>query len=77
MDPIHPIAPLPPTLPPVAPAPMIGRIDRDSPRGTPEQQRRRRRPGQNPAGTDPDELGSATDERDGDDDSGLHINVTA
>ena len=76
MDPIHPIAPLPPNLPPVAPAPMIGRIDRDSPRRNPEQERRRR-PGQNPAVTESDEPGRALEQRDGDDDSGLHINVTA
>ncbi len=76
MDPIHPIAPVPPTLPPVAPAPMTGRIDRDRPRHDPEEERRRRRrprPEQDPA----DDLGYAVDERDGDDDPGLHINVTA
>jgi hypothetical protein len=57
---------------------MIGRIDRESPRPSPDdEKRRRRRPGQNSAGTDTDELGYAVEERDGDDDSGLHINVTA
>ena len=75
MDPIHPIAPLPPTLPPVAPAPMTGRVDRDS-RRAPEEERRRRRRAR-PDQASEDELGYTVDERDGDDDSGLHINVTA
>jgi hypothetical protein len=55
---------------------MIGRIDRDAHRGDPEDPRRRRRrprPEQDQA----DEVGYAVDERDGDDDPGLHIDVTA
>jgi hypothetical protein len=71
MDPIHPIAPVPPNIPPVAPPPLIGGIGRDDRRrGLDQDKRRRRRTGPSP--TDP-----ILDERDGDDDSGLHINVTA
>jgi hypothetical protein len=69
MDPIHPIVPVFPNIPPITPAPMIGRIDRDAPRDGPDQDKRRRRP--------PDPSPLASDERDGDEDSGLHINVTA
>jgi hypothetical protein len=29
MDPIHPIIPRPPNIPPVAPSPMAGKIDRE------------------------------------------------
>jgi len=71
MDPIHPISPVQPNITPITPAPLIGRTDRDGGRPGPDQDKRRRRP---PAqsSTDP-----ALDERDGDEDSGLHINVTA
>ena len=71
MDPIHPIAPVPPNIPPVSPTPLIGGIGRDDRRrGLDQDKRRRRPPSQGPA--EP-----ALDEREGDDDSGLHINVTA
>ncbi len=33
MDPIHPILPQPPNIPPVTEAPRVGRIDRDQRRG--------------------------------------------
>jgi hypothetical protein len=72
MDPIHPIIPLPPNIPPVTPAPLIGRIDREDRRRAPDDEQRRRRPGARPTTED-----HPVDERDGDDDSGLHINVTA
>jgi hypothetical protein len=70
MDPIHPIAPLPPNIPPVSPAPVIGRIDRGDPRRRAGDEQRRRRQ-RNP-------LPHAVDEHEHDDgDSGSHINVTA
>ncbi len=71
MDPIHPIIPVAPKIPPITPAPMIGRIDRDAARRGPDQDKRRRRP-PTPHLADP-----TLDERDGDDDPGLHVNVTA
>jgi hypothetical protein len=46
MDPIHPIVPQPPTIAPVPPAPMAGRIDRER-RREPDSgggQGRRKRP---------------------------------
>jgi hypothetical protein len=72
MDPIHPIIPVAPNIPPITPAPMIGRVDRDGARRGPDQDKRRRRQGRPEDPTIP-----VSDERDGDDDSGLHINVTA
>jgi hypothetical protein len=71
MDPIHPIIPVAPNIPPITPAPMIGRVDRDAARRGPDQDKRRRRP---PASAPTD---AGLDERDGDDESGLHVNVTA
>jgi hypothetical protein len=71
MDPIQQIVPVAPSIPPVTPAPLIGGIDRDERRrGTDEERRRRRQP--RPAGPS-----GASDERDGGDDSGLHVDVTA
>jgi hypothetical protein len=70
MDPIHPIIPVAPNIPPITPAPMIGRVDRDAARRGPDQDKRRRRP------PSPGANESGRDERDGDDGSGLHINVT-
>jgi hypothetical protein len=69
MDPIHPIVPVAPHIPPISPAPMIGKIDRDSARRSPDEDRRRRR---QPTPTPP-----ANDAEHGDDDTGLHVNVTA
>ena len=80
MDPIHPIVPVPPRIPSVTPAPMIGRVDREAARsGTGEDKRRRRRAqaGHDPAAEYDGDLGSAADEADGEEDSGLHIDVTA
>jgi hypothetical protein len=72
MDPIHPIIPIAPVIPTVTPAPLIGRIDRDNQQhDAGEGQRRRRRP------QPQDERDPADYTQDGDDDSGLHINVTA
>jgi hypothetical protein len=71
MDPIQQIVPVAPSIPPITPTPLIGGIDRkDRRRGTDEERRRRRQP--RPAG--PSE---APGERDGEDDSGLHVDVTA
>ena len=70
MDPIHPIIPVPPNIPPVTPAPLIGRIDRDDARQSADEGKRRRRPRPEPAL-------DATETLDGDDDTGLHISVTA
>jgi hypothetical protein len=47
MDPIHPIVPQSPVLPPVAPAPRAEAVNRDGPRSGGQQQtpqRRRRTP---------------------------------
>ncbi len=79
MDPIHPIAPIPPRIPPVGPAPMVGRIDRDGPHTSGgEDKRRRRRAQPGPDSTDPADqrLDYAADDPDGEPDTGLHIDVT-
>jgi hypothetical protein len=73
MDPIHPIAPVPPRIPPVAPAPLIGRIDRDSAREGAEQEKRRRRGASGPPPGGPDQLAGDA----GEDGPGTHIDVTA
>ncbi len=73
MDPIHPIVPLPPNIPPVTPTPLIGGIGRDDRRRSLDQDKRRRRPPtQAPADPVLEEHAG-----EGDDDPGLHINVTA
>jgi hypothetical protein len=72
MDPIHPLIPITPAIPTVTPAPLIGRIDRDNPQhdaGEGRPRPRRPRTQDVPDGADYSQ--------DGDDDSGLHINVTA
>jgi hypothetical protein len=79
MDPIHPIVPLPPTIAPVTPAPMVGRVDRDQPHGAPGDENRRRRRARSEHGSDAelaDGLGYVVGP-DGEDDEGLHVNVTA
>jgi hypothetical protein len=74
MDPIHPIIPIPPAIPTVTPAPLIGRIDRDNPHhDAGEDKRRRRRPQPQDGPSSPDQ----TYDVGGDDDSGLHIDLTA
>jgi hypothetical protein len=77
MDPLHPIIPIQPNIPPIAPAPMVGRLDRDAPHtGAGQDKRRRRRApadsGASSPGQDSLDYG-ADDEVDG----GLHIDVTA
>jgi hypothetical protein len=73
MDPIHPIVPVPPRIPSVSPAPLIGRTDRDSARQQAEEEKRRRR---RASGARPDgplrHAGNA-----GQDDAGTHVDVTA
>jgi hypothetical protein len=44
MDPIHPIVPQSPTLPPVTPAPRADAVNRDGGRQGSQQQPRRRQP---------------------------------
>ncbi|HSC04564.1 MAG TPA: hypothetical protein VLC49_14640, partial [Solirubrobacteraceae bacterium] len=70
-DPIHPIIPVAPNIPPITPAPLIGRIDRDGRRRGPDEDRRRRQPR-------PDDATSQTSgERDDEGEMGLHVDVTA
>jgi hypothetical protein len=69
MDPIQQIVPVAPSIPPITPTPLIGGIDReDRRRGTDEERRRRRR-------ARPEDPAAA--QHDGEDDSGLHVDVTA
>ncbi|HUA47945.1 MAG TPA: hypothetical protein VMA77_22095 [Solirubrobacteraceae bacterium] len=79
MDPLHPIIPVSPNLPPISPAPMVGGVGRDSSgAGAGQDRRRRRAQSQREAGGVPDhELDCADGYPDGEDDSGLHIDVTA
>ncbi|HET6865026.1 MAG TPA: hypothetical protein VFH80_03850 [Solirubrobacteraceae bacterium] len=72
MDPIHQIVPVAPRIPPITPTPLIGGIDRDRPRRGTEEEKRRRRQGRPEDPTSPPSGG-----RDGEDDSGLHVDVTA
>ena len=81
MDPIHPIVPVAPNIPSITPAPMAGRVDRDGARSNADQGGRRRRGGRGPESApatyvseDGQEYYPEAPE---DDDSGLHINVTA
>jgi hypothetical protein len=81
MDPLHPIVAIPPNIPPVTPAPTAGRVDRDGARtGADQERRRRRRPpgggGENSAASY-DGFDYPLDDADDEDDSGLHVNVTA
>jgi hypothetical protein len=80
MDPIHPIAPLASNIPSIRPAPMARPVDRDSSRsGHGSDQRRKRRSQQDGDPIDPgsDLFDYAEDYADGEDDSGLHVDVTA
>ncbi|HYB27471.1 MAG TPA: hypothetical protein VEF89_12700 [Solirubrobacteraceae bacterium] len=80
MDPLHPIIPVTPNLPPISPAPTVRGVGRDSSQaGGGQDQRRRRRaqPERGPGGLPGDELDYADESSDGEDDSGLHIDVTA
>jgi len=79
MDPIHPIAPVAPNITPVTPAPMAGRVDRDGARSDAYgDKRRRRRPDPGPAAqASVDGVEYVLEDGADDEDSGLHINVTA
>ncbi|HTU84963.1 MAG TPA: hypothetical protein VMF57_05275 [Solirubrobacteraceae bacterium] len=80
MDPLHPIVPIAPNIPPIMPAPLVGGVSRDSSRAGGGQDPGRRRRAQREPGQDgllDDELDYAADHSDGEDDSGLHIDVTA
>ena len=74
MDPIHPIVPVPPRIPPVSPAPLIGRIDREGAREKAEEEKRRRR--RAASGAPQNGPIHHADEADGDR-PGTHIDVTA
>jgi hypothetical protein len=69
MDPIHQIVPVAPSIPPITPTPLIAGIDREDRRRGTDEERRRRRPARP---EDP-----ASEQHDGEDDSGLHVDVTA
>jgi hypothetical protein len=70
MDPIHPILPVPPNIPPVTEAPRVGKLDRDQRR---DQGRDDKRPAQRrPPGRD-----AASDDSAPDAEPRPHIDVTA
>ena len=85
MDPIHPIIPQPPTIPPVAPSPMAGKIDRDRRRdentGGRHGGNRRARPDATVSihGDTPSDESSWEDYdlSDEEGDGGLHVDVSA
>jgi hypothetical protein len=81
MDPLHPIIPIQPNIPPIAPAPMVGGVNRDAPHSGDGQDKRRRRraPAEAQASSAHgyEELDYGLEDPDGEDDTGLHINVTA
>ena len=83
MDPIHPIIPQAPNIPPVAPSPMAGKIDRERQRDERSGGKRRPRPdatvsihGETPADDASWEDYDASD-FDEDADGGLHVDVSA
>jgi hypothetical protein len=87
MDPIHPIIPQPPTIPPVAPSPMAGKIDRERQRdenaGGYRGGKRRPRPGatvdlhRDDPGTEASWEDYDAGDFDEDADGGLHVDVSA
>jgi hypothetical protein len=87
MDPIHPIIPQPPNIPPVAPSPMAGKIDRERQRdenaGGYRGGKRRPRPGAtvdlhtDDPGTEASWEDYDAGEFDEDADGGLHVDVSA
>ena len=83
MDPIHPIIPQSPNIPPVAPSPMAGKIDRERQRDEGGGGKRRPRPdatvsihGETPA-DDASWEDFDADRFDEDADGGLHVDVSA
>jgi hypothetical protein len=84
MDPIHPIIPQPPNIPPVAPSPMSGKIDRERQRDEGAGGyggKRRPRPGATVSIHGEAQAGETSwedyDVSDGDTDEGLHVDVSA
>jgi hypothetical protein len=84
MDPIHPIIPQAPNIPPVAPSPMAGKIDRERQRDENARDGKRRpRPGATVSihGDAPADEASWEDydagDFDEDADGGLHVDVSA
>jgi hypothetical protein len=81
MDPIHPIIPQPPNIPPVAPSPMSGKIDRERQRDENAGGKRRPRPGATVSihgEAQADETSwEDYDVSDEETDGGLHIDVSA
>jgi hypothetical protein len=80
MDPLQPILPVAPNISPITPAPMVGRVGPDSSRSGAGQDKRRRRrpqPDRGAEGMTGHELDYAVDFPEDEDDSGLHIDVTA
>jgi hypothetical protein len=80
MDPLHPIVPVPPNIPPVTPAPMAGGVSRDGARRDSDQDKRRRKRPDAGAAAHASIDGAdyyLDDPGDDEDDTGLHINVTA
>jgi hypothetical protein len=75
MDPIHPIVPKPPSIPPVTPAPLVGRVDREGGRRGPEDERRRGPAPRDRRPESEDELGAPGDRWD--DSDRPHIDITA
>jgi len=69
MDPIHPILPQPPNIPPVLPSTGVGRVDRDGGRGAKGDQEARAKAQQRR----PQLSGDAA----GEDEGGPHVDITA
>jgi hypothetical protein len=78
MDPIHPIIPQSPTLPPVTPSPRAEVVNRDGARSGAERERRRR-PARDPAAqTDIEGLvAGGDDDSDEPDEPRRRIDITA
>jgi hypothetical protein len=78
MDPIHPIVPQSPTLPPVTPSPRAEGVNRDGARSGAERERRRRPPRGPAARTDIDGLVTGgDDDSDEPDEPRRRIDITA
>jgi hypothetical protein len=79
MDPLHPIVPVPPNIPPVTPAPTAGAVNRDGARSNADQNRRRQNRPESDAAAHASVEGADyyVDDPGDDDEPGLHINVTA
>jgi hypothetical protein len=79
MDPLHPIVPVPPNIPPVTPAPTAGAVNRDGARRNADQDRRRQNRSESDAAAHASVEGADyyVDDPGDDDEPGPHINVTA